>query len=691
MRAWIPLIALGLSLPFLGATCPQPDTGGTDGGSRQASLLKFSSGEELRAFLADQATARTNAGGTGSLGCAAASPSFNTVGDMALSPGAADAESGTGTDTRGYSTTNIQEAGVDEGDLVKNDAETIFWLTGSKVHIVQAAPLEALGEVAVLELPGAGDSLYLQGDTLLALSGQGSIWFMGGGWGGGWAEPAMGAATATAQAMPMIGGPWADGAQTTVSIYNVATPSTPSLVKAITFEGSLVSSRLVDGKLHLVLMTMPQVQGGGDIPVAEVTLEQWIPDMRVAGPDGGVISSGDVVAWDNVFRPAEPNGYAMTIVATLDVNAPETPIATTAVAANVGTIYASTEALYLTDTQYSWGTGASHEDTIIHKLALTDTGTDYVASGVVSGRPLNQYSLGEYQDRLRIATSTTNWDTGVTSSSVYVLEALDEVLRPVGKIEGIAPGETIYAARFIGPRGFLVTFRRVDPLFTMDLSEPANPRIVGELKVPGYSDHIQLLDENHLLTIGRDAQDVGDFAWVQGVQLSLFDITDMTNPQLVTLQNGTEAKVVIGGRGTYSEANHNPKAFNYYADAQALAFPIDVYDGDTVGAEYGLHGFTGLYVYRVTVENGFQFLGRIASARGSLGNGCFEGYYGATRGVFIGNNVYSVTDAGVKVAAIDTAGTVLDTAEFSAGGSAPMVNCLWPTPNLAIPASVDLR
>ena len=127
-----------------------------------------------------------------------------------------------------------------------------------------------------------------------------------------------------------------------------------------------------------------------------------------------------------------------------------------------------------------------------------------------------------------------------------------------GRLEGIAPGEQIYSARFIGSRGFLVTFKKVDPLFTFDLTDPADPQVVGELKVPGYSDYIHPLGENHLLTIGKYAVEDGDMVWYQGVQISVFDVTDFADPVQVDVE-------IVGDRGTESEALENPHAFNYFA------------------------------------------------------------------------------------------------------------------------------
>jgi hypothetical protein len=323
---------------------------------------------------------------------------------------------------------------------------------------------------------------------------------------------------------------------------------------------------------------------------------------------------------------------------------------------------------------------------MIHKMVFTEAGTEYVASGLVPGRPLNQYSLGEYNDYLRIATTLESWSqTGSASASgVYVLGVDSTDLNVVGKVEDLGIGERIYAVRFLGTRGFVVTFKRIDPLYAMDLSDPTNPSVVGELKVSGYSDFMLPMDENHLLAIGKDAQEAGDWgAWVQGVQLSIFDVSDLSNHK--SLQNK-----VIGERGTSSEANYNPKAFNYFAAKNAVAFPIDLYTAGTVGPEWGELQFTGVMVFSVSVENGFTELGRVSTVPETQPDGgCWWMYSGSGRGVFIGDNVYAVSDIGVKAAALADMSAILGTVDFT--GDAAKESCSWIEPMILPEGGEGLR
>ncbi len=197
----------------------------------------------------------------------------------------------------------------------------------------------------------------------------------------------------------------------------------------------------------------------------------------------------------------------------------------------------------------------------------------------------------------------------------------------------------------MGDRGYLVTFVKVDPLFTLDLSNPQAPQVVGELKVPGYSEYIHPYGDNYLITIGKDVQ-VEDLSWYQGVQLSIFDISDFSNPSLLH-------KELIGDRGTSSEALYQHKAFTFWAGQDLLALPINLYEHLEPAAEpwqVGTATFKGLYVYQVSTDNGFNFLGRISTENES-GTGLYSSAW--TRGIFVDPNVYAVTGDAVRSAEID--------------------------------------
>ncbi len=621
--AW--LVAAVMSLTLTSCADLWPSEGG------KAELEKFASATAFRRYLADQVEAERSrywwnldyialgADGPAPQG----DPEIPDTADQRPSPlpGMAPADSaGIGSD--GFSTTNIQEVGVDESDQVKTDGTYLYILDGDQVQIVRAVPADDMEVMSVIDLPHRTAELYLKGSQLVAL-------------GSGYDRES-------------------DTTLTIVTIVDVKDRSSPWVAATVEAQGSLISSRLIGPKLHLVMsLTLTFPLGDQPFPIMLTRVDAMIPDLSVTLADG-TRKTRNLVDWDDLYHPVEPDGHHVTAVVTLDIDVPDEPRHSVGVVANAGTVYASTEALYLTDTDYDAG-GLIRESTDIYKFDLKDDGARASAAGSVPGRILNRFSLGEHDGHLRVATTighVARSGDGDATNNVYVLAPSGNRLAIVGKIEGIAPTERIYAARFLGKRGFLVTFKKVDPLFTLDLSDPTSPRVVGELKVPGYSDYIHPLGENHLLTIGKDAVDAGGFAWYQGVQLSVFDVTDFADPRLVDA-------VVIGDRGTESQALHNPHAFTFFPPADTLAVPMTIVGG--AGWEPSSSGstvFEGLCLFHVTKDDGIELLRGIET---KLHEEYLPEAYRRrprwTRGLFIGEHVYSVTPVSVQalpLAALDS-------------------------------------
>jgi uncharacterized secreted protein with C-terminal beta-propeller domain len=301
------------------------------------------------------------------------------------------------------------------------------------------------------------------------------------------------------------------------------------------------------------------------------------------------------------------------------------------------------------------------EQTVINKIALN--GFAYVGKAEVPGHVLNQFSMDEHKGNLRIATTVGElfggwWggrvlqgeETPHATNSVYVL---DSSLNIVGRLEGLAPNEKIYSARFMGDRAYLVTFKKVDPFFVLDLSEPTNPRVLGKLKIPGYSDYLHPYDENHVIGLGKGAvaAEEGDFAWYQGVKLSLFDVSDLSNPKEV-------AKYEIGDRGTDSNALYDHKAFLFSKERNLLVIPIQLAEIDEgkypAGVEpntYGDFVFQGAYVFSITPEDGFGLKGRITHATSEDAARSGEYYWSnaqVKRSLYMDNYLYTISDRFVK-------------------------------------------
>jgi uncharacterized secreted protein with C-terminal beta-propeller domain len=297
--------------------------------------------------------------------------------------------------------------------------------------------------------------------------------------------------------------------------------------------------------------------------------------------------------------------------------------------------------------------------TIIHKISVSDGKIEYQCNGSVPGRVLNQFSMDEYDGFFRVATQIDGWWSwnSKSSTNVYIL---DEQLNRVSAVENIAPGENMHSARFMGGRAYLVTFKKIDPFFALDLSDPYNPKILGELKIPGYSDYLHPFDENHIMGIGKDTDDQGSFAWYQGLKIAIFNVTDPENPTEL-------AKVIIGDRGTDSPVLYDHKAFLFDLEKELLVIPVSLYEIDEeikqqnsgkTGSTYGEFKFQGAYVYKLNLD-GFEYKGRITHRGDDENlNGGERWYWGSsssdiTRSLYIENVLYTISDKMVKMNSLD--------------------------------------
>jgi len=314
----------------------------------------------------------------------------------------------------------------------------------------------------------------------------------------------------------------------------------------------------------------------------------------------------------------------------------------------------SKENIYLASTFYETVTTffdeqESAERSAIHKIAFDNLRISYVCSGEVPGRLLNQFSMDEYEGYLRVATMTGYVGRFEPDSSNHVF-VLDSRMALAGSLTGLAPGEQIHSARFLGDRAYLVTFKKIDPFFVIDLSLPFAPRVLGYLKIPGYSDYLHPFGPNHVIGLGKDTVEGegGDFAWYQGLKLSIFDVTDVAHPNEVS-------KVVIGDRGTDSEALSDHKAFLFSAERGLLVVPVnlaEIPDSQNQNGRpswtYGEFVWQGVYVYSVSTDAGFVFRGRIT-------HDATPGYYYCggplviRRSLYIEDVLYSISEEMVKL------------------------------------------
>ncbi|OGJ56715.1 hypothetical protein A3D88_00745 [Candidatus Peribacteria bacterium RIFCSPHIGHO2_02_FULL_52_16] len=502
-----------------------------------------------------------------------------------------------------YSQTNVQVEGVDEGDIVKTDGTYLYIVSGQIVRIVNATSSGNPTEVAKIDLEEVSFSptdLYIEGNRLIVL---GSRWSDGG--------PIH---IMDKRMMPesMIW-PGYNMQKAEVRIYDVTDRSKPSLERKIAFDGSAVSSRKIDDKLYVVInqpvryqpMPYPNVREGDVVPLFQ--------DSKAGDAEVAVARCADVM-----ILPHVPSPQYLT-VGVIPLTNPNADIKREVVLGSAENIYASLENLYVATTEYNytWDTEADigpQQKTNLYRFEFVDNGVTLEAQGSVPGRALNQFSMDEHEGNFRIATTEEAvWmGDGEQSPSTNNFYVLNSGLETVGSIEDIAPGERIYSVRFMGDRTYMVTFKQVDPLFVIDASNPRSPRILGKLKIPGVSQYLHPYDENHIIGFGQEAVEAkeGDFAWFQGMKVSVFDVTDVENPkEMHTL--------VLGDRGTSSPLLYNHKALLFEKGRDLMAFPVHLYAipesqkkaGDP--SAYGTQVFQGAYVYDFNLDDGFTLRGRI--------------------------------------------------------------------------------
>nr|ACU26463.1 secreted protein [uncultured bacterium HF186_25m_13D19] len=579
-----------------------------------------------------------------------------------------------GSSPNDVSHTNVQVAGVDEADRVKTDAEYLYTISGNDLVIIAAWPADDMVEVSRITVAGSPHGLYLHDDHVVVLS-----------------SSYRGELRETGSSSEERGGEdwhrWQS--LTLVTTVDIANPASPRITDAQAFEGDLSATRRIGSDVYLVQNTWTYIDGlqywpdvDWDAPlqvqlsalnemvqrnlrrIDALTLDDFLPYRFTLSEDGEVDLSSQAFSADcqHVYLPSAHSGANLTTVVTLNLETTEA--FGTAVPGTWGEVYASADAMYIASTNwgYAWYWMTDDEAprvmSHIHKFDISPTSgrAAYVASGSVPGYVLNQFSMDEYQGALRVATtepSAWGWwgDDEESESRVSVLGEASGALVELGHVGGLGKGERIYSVRFMGERGYVVTFRQVDPLYVLDLSKPSAPRVTGELKIPGFSSYMHPLGEDHLLTIGRDATDEGV---VQGLQFQIFDVSDPTQPTLAQ-------KTVLGdGWNTWSEAQYDHHAFNYFGARGLLALPVSGWEYDE-GQEqdWGYYGryVSKLQLFEVDVQSGVTPTGAIT--HDSLAD-AYQGYgacgdrdaYGweaqIRRSVFMDDIVYTISDLGVR-------------------------------------------
>ena len=477
----------------------------------------------------------------------------------------------------GQSGTNVQEAGVDEPDKAKLLGETLFVLARGGLESFDVAGDEPVA-LSRVELPGRRHAAYdIYGPS---------------------AEPQLLVAGERALVLSQSsrGRDWRPA--TTLTEIDTSDPASLELVRTMDIEGAYVSARLQGSTAHLAVSSTPDFPHGGDgrekgdpgIGATGATGAQpfepvpgWLPRVTVTEA-GGETETEPLFGCDDVGYPERFAGLGLLSVVTIDLGAGLAPANADVVMTNGQTVYASPDALYVaTQSMQPPPTVAddlakliapapgSATSTSIHKFSTEDAlDPAYAASGEVKGRLLSQWSMSEHDGHLRVATTEGDaWieGEGESASAVSVLAESGDELETVGRVGGLGRGEDIYAVRFVGEVGFVITFEQTDPLYALDLSDPADPRMTGELKIPGYSAYLHPVGGELLLGIGQSGTDSGQ---VTGSQASLFDVGDLADPQRVDKLD------LARGQWSSSAAEFDHHAFAYVPDRELALVPVQL-------------------------------------------------------------------------------------------------------------------
>ncbi len=477
------------------------------------------------------------------------------------------------------SRTNVQEAGVDEPDIVKTDGSTIFALANGMLHAVDArSPAPAL--LGTLRLhDGWGSTLLLHGGRAYVLGG----------------------------------GP--RGAR--IAEVDVSDPANMRVLRIQDVDGYVVDARLTGRSARVVVASYPEAAYGPRELRGRAS--GWLPRSKLRDKRTGRSVRSRAVGCRSVRRSAVFSGAGVLTVYTVDLDKGLPAVDADAVFTSADTVYASQSSLYVATQRWD-GTGS----TSIHRFDTADPDrTAYGASGAAPGTLLNQFAMSEEKGVLRVATTVGSGPEA--ESMVTTLDRREGHLVRRGGVGGLGRGERIYAVRFIGDAGYVVTFRETDPLYTLDLSDPDRPRVVGELKIPGYSAYLHPVGEGLLLGVGQEATDDGR---VQGLQLSLFDVSDLAHPTRVQ-------KAQVGARWSSSAVEWDHHAFLWWPATQLAVLPVDS------------EGFTGAAGFRVDRANGIAELGRVSHP----GAGWTPSI---SRSVVVGPRLFTLSDLGVRASALDT-------------------------------------
>ena len=546
--------------------------------------------------------------------------------------------------TRDYSKTNIQVEGVDEADIIKTDGNYIYSMSEDKVLITNVKDKNnPVVESTIKDGSSVPTDLILYKDNLVIISskqttGNTSRYY--------WYE--------------------SNSSNTVVNIYNISNKQKPKLIKSVELHEPYNTTRCIDGNLYVFSKGYLRAKNNKvdrKYKVDNKTREIDFKDIKYLKDNKNNIQ---------------------TLIAEIDLNNIKDEVRLSSYLFDISNAYVSKNNIYLLNSEYNYNRNEItvkdlftlkgvfglfddsyydydlDKETQIYKFSINkNSGVKYITNTKVKGETINQYSLDEKDGNLRVALETTD------GTQIVVL---DKNLSKIGETDKVAEGENMYASRFMGDRAYLVTFKNTDPLFVIDLSDPKNPEVLGELKIPGYSTYLHPYDENHLIGIGMDTEEavhrdydgrvIGTWTEILGMKMALFDVSDVNNPEEID-------SVRIGDSRTVSAVLTNPKALLFSKEKNLLAIPVNNYNEDikvkaSNNYEDEINSFNkyrnnyiseGYFVYNVNLK-GFKQKGVITHEK-NKSHYYYDYNTRLLRGLYIDDNLYTVSEDYIKVNKIE--------------------------------------
>jgi uncharacterized secreted protein with C-terminal beta-propeller domain len=563
-----------------------------------------------------------------------------------------------------FSGTNNQESGVDEADLVKTDGYHIYALNGKQLHIFGVPEFGMLQPVSATNVEGHARQMLVDKDSnravVFSYINVGSL---------PEGHPLREAVGYKEDDQDWY---WRSSFVSKITVFDMADRANLKLVREVYFEGYYQTARKVGSAVNISSYASIDrrelwdwyqlVEDVGKTQtkllvakrIKDLTLQDLTPQMYVRTPDGAFRTEGLTNAdCRGYFRPYDSHARGFSSLLSFDLLGNEIKWDADHVVSNYSTFYQSKDRIVLAEAAHSWWWYWSYPDDLdqlnVHVFDSSRPGkASYIGSGRVEGMLSDQFAIDEHDGAIRLATTTGMfwrwWDDSddrpEPENHIWVLEPDGDKYTPVGHVGGIAKGERIMSARFMEDRAVIVTFRNIDPLFTIDLSDNTRPRLVGELKIPGFSTYIHPLGTDKLLTIGVGGDDNGA-NWRTNV--SLFDISDFANPQL-----GQALQISADSGWSWSEAQWEHKAFQYWAPKKLLAIPQSTY-GHTSGGYYRY--ISKLELIEVDADgNGLRRYGAIDHSPYYMADpDHYWSYVDIRRSIFMGEYIYAISDKAISV------------------------------------------